>query len=138
MNLLLAAMCVLGFLLAERVYEYIPFNPDLVVGASFIGLGAWCILSYFLCRTHESSPKTLIVVGLVMSFEAMLITIGITFIFGSESTWVIPATVALAHFGYSAAAFALARTRHIKRIPAAVSNIVSGLALITYGVLAVI
>jgi putative Mn2+ efflux pump MntP len=140
MNTFLAVLCALGFLLAERIYAHIPFNPDLVVGFSFIGLGAWCIASYFFSRRQgsqerESSPRTLIIIGIVMSFEAMLITMGITLIFGAQSTWAIPATVALAHFGYSAVSFALARTRHIKRIPALVSNVVSGLALITYGMM---
>jgi len=71
-----------------------------------------------------------------MSGEAMLITMGITFIFLPNSTILIPITVALAHFVYSALSFYLARTKQVKRIPVAVSHVISGVALIIYGLLA--
>ncbi|MCL2837675.1 MAG: manganese efflux pump [Oscillospiraceae bacterium] len=146
-NVFLAGLCVLGFMIAERVYEIIPFDPDLIVGFAFIGLGLWYILHYFISKyikrrkgiTGEeeiTSLKTLIPIGLVMSGEAMLITMGITFIFGAEATFAIPITVALAHFGYSALSFFLARTKYVKRIPAVISHVISGLALITYGLMA--
>jgi len=73
-----------------------------------------------------------------MSVEAMMITTGITLIFLPVSNFIIPITVALAHFGYSALSFYLARSRHVRRIPAALSHIISGSALITYGMLALI
>jgi len=66
----------------------------------------------------------------------MLITMGITFIFLPFSTFLIPITVAFAHLGYSALSFHLARTKHVKRIPAALSHVISGVALITYGMMA--
>jgi len=146
-NVFLFGLCILGFLIAGRVYEYIPFEPDYIVGFAFISLGLWYILHYFITKYIRSrkndtegeeitSLKTLIPVGLVMSGEAMLITMGITFIFGIYSTFAIPITVALAHFGYSSLSFFLARTKYVKRIPPVISQVISGLALITYGLMA--
>jgi len=168
-NVFLFILCILGFLMAGWLYELIPFEPDYVVGFSFILLGLWCILHYFLSihnKQHnnkatlsegsvaEASPaeqrglgqspinkekpliKTIILVGLVMSGEAMLITMGITFLFLHSSTFLIPITVALAHFGYSTISFYLARTKHVNRIPVALSHIISGVALIIYGLMA--
>jgi len=145
-NGFLLGLCVLGFLMAGRLYELIPFEPDLVVGLSFIGLGLLCILNYFVsefikrCKGEAGedkiSLKTIVATGLVMSGEAMMITMGITFIFLPDSNLLIPITVALAHFGYSAFSFYLARTKRAKRIPAALSHIISGLALVTYGLMA--
>jgi len=145
-NAFLLGLCILGFLLAGRLYEFIEIDTDLIVGFSFIALGSWCILHYFISRQikrrrrsggeEHISRKTITLVGIVMSGEAMLITMGLTFIFLPDSTFLIPHTVALAHFGYSALSFHLARTKHVKRVPAAVSHVVSGLALITYGLMA--
>jgi len=145
-NAFLLGLCILGFLIAGQLYEIIPFDPDLVVGFAFIALGLWTILFYFISKHINSrragmdegntSLKTFILVGLVMSGEAMMITMGITFIFLPNSTFIIPITVALAHFGYSALSFYLARTKHVKRIPIVLSHIISGLALIIYGLMA--
>ena len=145
-NGFLLGLCVLGFLIAGQIYERIVFDVDLLVGFSFIALGLWYMLQYFAaelimrrnCCTKEiASRKTIILVGLVMSVEAMLITMGITFIFLPGSTFLIPVSVALAHFGYSALSFNLARTKYVRRFPAWVSHVVSGLALITYGLMAI-
>jgi len=145
-NILLFGLCMLGFLAAERIYDLISFDADLIVGLSFIALGLWCIIQYFAFEyikrrkggTKESaSLKSIILVGLVMSTEAMLITMGITFIFLPGSAVLIPITVALAHFGYSAFSFYLARTKHVKRFAAGVSHVISGLALIIYGLMAI-
>jgi len=145
-NAFLLGLCILGFLIAGRLYEFIEIDTDLIVGFAFIALGLWFILHYFISKyikyrrgsaeEDSTSRKTIILVGLVMSFEAMLITMGITFIFLPGSTFLIPLTVALAHFGYSALSFYLARTKNMKRIPAVVSHVISGLALITYGLMA--
>ena len=146
-NAFLLGLCLLGFIIAGRLYELIAFDVDLIVGLSFIALGLWCILHYFICEyircpagplaEDRTSLKTIALVGLVMSVEAMMITMGITFIFLPDSTFIIPVTVALAHFGYSALSFFLARTRYVKRVPVVVSHIISGLALIIYGLLAI-
>jgi len=145
-NTFLLGLCILGFLLAGQLYAFIEIDTDLIVGFSFIALGSWCILHYFISKHIKSrqgnaaeeniSRKTIILVGLVMSGEAMLITMGLTFIFLPDSTFLIPLTVALAHFGYSALSFHLARSKHVKRVPVAVSHVVSGLALIIYGLMA--
>ena len=137
-NLFLLGLCVLGFLMAGWLYERLPFDPDLIVGFAFIALGIWFILNYFRRRgaMGEASLRSIALVGLVMSGEAMMITMGITFIFLSNATFVIPITVALAHFGYSTLSFFLARTRHVERIPVSLSQVISGSALITYGLMA--
>jgi len=146
-NAFLFGLCILGFSIAEQLYEHIEVNVDTIVGFSFIVLGLWCILHYFTSEyikrrkgaivLENTSRKTIILVGLVMSIEAMMITMGITFIFIPRSTFIIPITVALAHFGYSALSFCLARTKYVKRIPVVLSHVISGLALITYGLMAI-
>jgi len=139
-NAVLFVLCMLGFLIAAQLYERIAFDTDLVVGLSFIALGAWSLLHYFIKKRSKKehfSLRTIALVGLVMSAEAMLITMGITFIFLPSSTLLIPVAVALAHFGYSAVSFYLARTRHMKRIPVVLSHVISGLALIAYGLMAI-
>jgi len=143
-NIFLLGMCVLGFLLASRVYELIEIDTDIVVGFAFIGLGTWYILQYFIAnlRTRrngnqigETSLKTIVLVGFVMSLEAMLITMGLSFIFGT--VWLIPITVAVAHFVYSAISFHLVRLHRVRTIPAVVSHVVSGVSLIIYGLMAI-
>ena len=146
-NIFLLGLCSLGFLIAGRIYELIEFDTDLIVGTSFIVLGLWYILHYFVSErikaskdgaVKEKSPlKTISLVGLVMSLEAMLITMGITFIFLPGASFFIPLTVALAHFGYSTLSFYLARTKCVKKIPVVLSHVISGLALITYGLMAI-
>jgi len=146
-NGFLFGLCMLGYLAAGRIYELIRFDADLVVGFSFIGLGVWCILQYFVCEylkrrrgdTGETaeSRKIIVLTGLVMGIEAMLITMGIAFIFLPGATVLIPVTVALAHFGYSALSFFLARSKYVRRFPVVVSHVVSGLALIVYGLMAI-
>jgi len=145
-NAFLFVLCILGFLIAGQIYELIPFDPDLIVGFAFIALGLWCILHYFISvcikrrksitREENISLKSIFLVGLIMSGEAMLITMGITFIFLPNSTLLIPVTVALAHFGYSTLSFYLARSRQAKRVPTAISHVISGIALIIYGLMA--
>ena len=137
MNVFLFALSLTGYFIAGQVYERIPFEPDYIVGFTFIALGVWTMLCYFVTK-RSSSPKTIVVVGLVMSLEAMLITMGITFIFSPGANLAIPVTVALAHFAYSAFSFGLARTKYAKRIPLKVSYMVSGGALVLYGVMALV
>jgi len=142
-NAFLLWLCILGFFIAGRIYGFITFETDYLVGFAFIGLGLWCIAHYFVCERikqrkggESASRKTIVLVGLVMSVEAMLITMGITFVFLPGSTFIIPLTVAFAHFGYSALSFFLARTKYVKRIPAFLSHLISGVALIIYGLMA--
>ena len=145
-NAFLFGLCIIGFLVAGQIYEFIPFEPDYIVGFAFITLGLWTICHYFISEYIKRrkgtvdevnvSLKAIVLVGLVMSLEAMLITMGITFIFLPNSTFLIPVTVALAHFGYSAFSFYLARTKQVKRIPLSFSYIISGGALIIYGLMA--
>jgi len=141
-NAVLLCLCIIGFFAAEVVYEFINVDTDIIVGAAFISLGTWYILQWFFSRNSQQRHDTgglgtIALVGLVMSLEAMLITMGITLIFLPYSTFAIPVVVAGAHFGYSAFSFWLARTKHVKRVPAAVGHIVSGCALIIYGLMAI-
>jgi len=145
-NAFLFGLCIFGFFIAGQIYEHIPFDPDIIVGFAFIALGIWTIFQYIVCRCikrcsgkaeeESTTIRTYTLVGLVMSVEAMLITMGLTFVFLPNSTIVIPITVAFAHFGYSSLSFYLARTKHMKRIPTALSYIISGVALIIYGLMA--
>ena len=151
-NVVLLGLCILGFFIAGQIYELIPIDPDYIVGFTFIALGFWYILHYFISEGIKSrkmnekeeynssdldSPRsTISLVGLVMSIEAMVITMGITFVFLPNSTLLIPITVAFAHFTYSAATFYLARTKRVKQMPASLSHFISGFALIIYGLLA--
>ena len=141
-NAFLLALCILGFLLAGHIYELIPFEPDYIVGFAFIALGVCTIVQHFMSklvstrRESDSSRKSILLIGLLMSVEAMFITMGITFIFLPYSTVVIPLSVAIAHFLYSALTFHLAKCKYARRIPTALSYVVSGLALIGYGMMA--
>jgi len=148
-NIVLAVMCLVGFLVAGEIHELIDFEPDLIVGITFIAIGLWTIGNYFISfyfnkrqeaesdeRADEGTGKIVVLVGSIMSFEAMVITIGLTFIFQPYATLVIPITVALAHFAYSAATFFLARTKHVQRFPVTLCHVISGLALIAYGLMA--
>ena len=144
-NAVLFGLCIVGFFIAERIYERIPFEPDYVVGFAFIALGIWTILQYFIFSrrkklagdaTESASLKTIVIVGAVMSVEAMLITMGLVFIFLPGSFFIIPVAVAIAHFGYSALSFYLGRSKYAARISVKVSHIISGAALIVYGLMA--
>jgi len=145
-NAVLLGLCFVGFFIAERIYEQIPFEPDYVVGFAFIALGVWTISQHFIFNrkkelrgctaTAPTSLKTIAIIGAVMSIEAMLITMGLVFIFLPYSFFVIPLTVAAAHFGYSALSFYLARSKYASRISAKLSHIISGAALIIYGLMA--
>ena len=145
-NIFLFVLCMLGFFIAESIYEAIPFDPDIVVGFAFISLGLWTILQFFISEHIKKrrgasdevniSIRTIAIVGFVMSAEAMLITMGITFIFLPYSSIFIPISVAFAHFLYSSIAFYLARSEKIRRVPLAISYVISGMALIIYGLMA--
>ncbi|MCL2404690.1 MAG: hypothetical protein FWC92_03980 [Defluviitaleaceae bacterium] len=145
-NMFLLGLCIIGYFIAGRVYEYIPFDPDIIVGLAFITLGVWTIVQYFICEYikrrrgeagESASLKAIVLVGLVMSIEAMLITMGVTIVFAPYSTFIIPIVVAFAHFAYSSLSFVLARTNFVKRMPVVLSHVLSGLALVIYGLMAI-
>ena len=136
-NIFLFILCMLGFFLAGIIYEQIPFDPDIVVGFAFIALGLWTMFNRLGSEEDiPASKKTFVLVGLVMSFEAMLITMGLTIMFSGAGNIAIPLTVALAHFAYSTISFYLAKTKHAKKVPHKVSQIISGAALVIYGLMA--
>jgi putative Mn2+ efflux pump MntP len=139
-NIFLFVLCFVGYFSAAFIYSMLTFEPDPLVGFTFIALGVWAIAQHFIFRRAKDTPSHMstAVVGLVMSVEAMLITMGITMIFFPYSTAVIPLSVALAHFGYSALTFKLVRTPYAARIPTAYGHVISGLALIAYGILALL
>jgi len=140
-NIFLLGLCFLGFFIAAEVYELIPIDPDYIVGFAFISLGLFYIANYFLKRnkkeqSNKSETGTICAVGAVMSLEAMLITMGITFVFMPDGGIAIPLTVALAHFAYSTVSFFLARTKQVKKMPLTLSHVLSGGGLIIYGLMA--
>ena len=140
-NCFLLALCFLGYVIGGYVYELIWFDAGLIVGLSFIALGSWYVLQCFICsntNVRNGNFKAIIIIGLIMSIEAMLITMGITLIHYPHSTILIPITIAGAHFGYSAFSFYLARTKYIQGFPACAGHIISGLALVIYGMMAVL
>jgi len=141
-NVFLLGLCFLGYFIAGQVYELIPVDPDYIVGFAFIALGAGYIISYYIKtrvkkEENQGSNATIATVGVVMSLEAMLITMGITMVFMPNATLLIPITVALAHFVYSTVTFFLARTKQVQKMPVALSHVLSGAGLIIYGLMAI-
>jgi len=145
-NIFLLALCFVGFFIAAEVYELIPIDPDYIVGFAFIGLGLYYILNYLIKSkknnkneiVKENGIGTIATIGAVMSLEAMIITMGITFVFMPYGTIFIPLTVALAHFIYSSVCFFLVRTKYISKMPLALSHYLSGAGLIIYGLMALL
>ncbi|MCL1996017.1 MAG: manganese efflux pump [Defluviitaleaceae bacterium] len=149
-NMFLLVLCIIGFFVASWLYDLIPVDPDLVVGFSFIAIGVYYILHYFLTerkkhhteekegkQESEKSLKTIIIVGFIMSVEAMLITMGIVIVFWPYSTIAIPITVAFAHFGYSVLSFSLAKGKQMRKIPPTIGHVIAGLSLVIYGLMAI-
>jgi len=149
-NAFLFILCVVGYGLGIWIGDSVDLELDLWIGLMFISLGAWTILYYYLfarkrekiveneSKSDENASKltkTVVTTGLFMSLEAMLITIGLMLVLGS-TTILIPLTVALAHFVYSATTFFLAR--YLRRLPQWTGHVVAGGALIIYGVMAIV
>jgi len=142
-NIFLLGVSILGYFIAGQVYELIPIDPDYVVGFAFIALGLYYIINFLLKKKKgqeedAGNKATIVTVGLVMSLEAMLITMGITMVFMPDATFIIPLTVSFAHFAYSAISFFLARTKQVQKMPVALSHILSGMGLIIYGFMALL
>lgn len=151
-NAVLIGLCFLGYLIGSVLgdaFDDAEDIIDLVVGISFITLGLWFILFYFLFEhkkymlaertgeTPEQGLKTIIMTGILMSLEAMLITIGLTLTVDitSGTIW-IPITVGIAHLVYCSATFFLAK--YLRRLPHWIGHVVAGIALIIYGTLALV
>jgi putative Mn2+ efflux pump MntP len=130
-NALLAVLCAAGFLLATRLYDYIYVDTDIIVGVLFIAMGLWCFAQ------RNAPPLHIVPVAILMSVEAMIITMGLTLAFGAAAGWIIPITVTLAHTGYSVLAFALVRTRLLHHLHPRTSHAISAAALIIYGLMAI-
>jgi putative Mn2+ efflux pump MntP len=133
-NGVLLGMCLVGWWAAGRLYGLLPVDPEWLVGFAFIALGLWVMRRPRGEAVKEASLSTIASVGAVMSAEAMLITMGITLAFGAHVA--VPITVALAHFGYSLCTFYLARTKQVRRLPLLWCQVISGMALIIYGLMA--
>jgi len=133
-NTFLLFLCMLGFFLADLFSKVGDFS--FAVGIGFTAIGLWTILKPTQKNLVKQKNNAWLPVGLFMSIEAMFITTGLVFIFGSFI--VAPIVIAFAHFGYSALAFFLSRTAYVQKMPHAISHIVSGLCLIAYGILALV
>ncbi|MCL2406611.1 MAG: hypothetical protein FWC95_01645 [Defluviitaleaceae bacterium] len=149
MNAALALFCFFGFFIAAQIYDMIPFDPDVLVGTAFITLGLWIIFHNFIINRKNRregdvggySKKTLVLIGFIMSVEAMLITVGVTLVFHDipvAERILAPLTIAAAHFIYSSISFFLVRTKYIKKMPLVIGQVISGSALILYGLLALV
>jgi|GEM_PF-324082 len=79
--------------------------------------------------------KNIIMTGLFMSVEAMFITVGVILILGVISFWVA-VFVGLMHFVYSSITFFLAK--YLRKLPPSAGAIISGAALIVYGIMALV
>ena len=130
-NIVLIALCFVGFYLGILIGERIDFELDLVIGLLFITLGLLVIATH----RKESSTRNIWLTGVFMSVEAMFITIGLTLTLDT-TTLLIPITVGLAHFAYSLATFFLAK--YLRKLPPMAGAIIAGTALIIYGVMAIL
>ena len=154
-NGVLTGLCFVGYLLGILIGDRVDIELDLVIGLMFITLGTWAIACYYIFERKKardnkelitaeltlSEParqlpsKNIVMTGLFMSVEAMFITIGLTLML-ERTTIIIPLTVALAHFIYSASTFFFAK--YLRRLPPYLGHIISGAALIVYGLMAII
>jgi len=160
-NAALFGLCILGYFLGILIGERIELELDLLIGILFITLGAWVIVSYFIFEhrkrkkakekenllaeenslpqeqeiAKEGSLKSIWLTGIFMSVEAMFITIGLTLTL-DLTTILIPITVAVAHFVYSTVTFFGAK--YLRRFPTMAGSIISGSALIIYGIMAIV
>ncbi|MCL2234783.1 MAG: manganese efflux pump [Firmicutes bacterium] len=154
-NIALIGLCFLGYFLGLFIGDRIYFDIDLIIGLIFILLGVWMILAYFIfehrkrkreedvvdetlateVKKRKGSTKNIWLTGIFMSVEAMFITIGLTLTL-EISTVLIPLTVAIAHFAYSLVTFFL--SKYLRRFPPIIGHIVAGLALIAYGIMAIV
>ena len=140
-NIGLLALCVLGYFLGILIGDNVNFEIYLVIGLLFITLGLWIIASYFVFehkkpdKQSKQQTKSILLTGIFMSIEAMFITIGLTLTLDMR-TILIPLTVGFAHFIYSATTFALAK--HLRRFPPMAGHIISGVAIIIYGIMAIV
>jgi len=142
-NIVLFALCLIGYFFAVYIGDSLDFEIDMIIGLLFIALGLWVMLSYFKFEHRKQKNaedgnhqlKSIVLTGLFMSVEAMFITIGLTLTL-DVTTILIPITVGLAHFVYSVITFSLAK--HLRRFPPMAGHIMSGVALIAYGVMALV
>jgi len=126
-NVLLFALCMVGWGIGLALSSF-DVCFDLIIGYLFIGFGFWIMISH-------ASTRNILTVGILMSIEAMLITVGLMLTL-ETTTVVVPIVIALAHFVYSAVMFFLAK--YFRRLPSWVGCVVSGVALISYGIMALV
>ena len=130
-NTALFLLCMLGYLAGILIHG-LDLEFDLVIGILFMLLGLWTIASYFIFRSDKIN---IALTGIFMSVEAMFITIGLMLTLDT-TTVLIPITVAVAHFIFCSVTFVF--SKKLRKFPPLIGHLISGLALITYGILAVI
>ncbi|MCL2570193.1 MAG: manganese efflux pump [Firmicutes bacterium] len=138
-NIGLFVLCLLGYFLGVLIGDVIDIELDILIGVLFITLGLW-VIGYYLLFTRRakgrgSESKNIALTGIFMSIEAMFITIGLTLAL-DITTIIIPVVVAGAHFVYCTVTFLLAK--YLRRTPQLVGVIISGVALIVYGIMAIL
>ncbi|MCL2556643.1 MAG: hypothetical protein FWE03_06505 [Firmicutes bacterium] len=77
--------------------------------------------------------KSIIITGILMSVEAMFITVGLTLVLNT-TTILIPLTVGFAHLIYCSVTFFFAK--YLRRLPPVIGPVIAGTALIIYGIMA--
>jgi len=149
-NALITALTFVGFGLGIWLGSVIYIDIDIIIGILFILLGLSIIIYHFGFERRKNSTellpenlsakgrmpaKNIIVTGVLAAVEAMFITIGMTLVLDSRSL-MIPTAVAAFHLIYSLITFAFAK--QLRKLPAIVGPIVAGLALIAYGIVALV
>jgi len=142
-NAALFLLCLGGFFVARLVYDLVDFEFGILIGAIFIAMGLWAIVSYAVrarkkaaaIEDGKGSKKGIVVTAVLMCVEAMFISIGLVFILENVTIF-IPIFVAIMHLVYSSITFLLAK--YLRRLPPIVGALVSGLALIGYGLMAIL
>jgi predicted tellurium resistance membrane protein TerC len=125
-------MSVIAFFITSALAEFITFNTSWMVGVAFLLLG----LRNLLSKPSEDKPLALwpvIVIGLIMSIDAVVATAALTLEVGSM--FIIPVAVAIGHFAYlyiGSFFMRFIKTSH------KVSNIISAVCLMLVGVLNII
>jgi len=147
-NAVLLILCLAGYFLGIFIGDRLYVDFDLIVGITFIILGLWVILSYFIFehknKSHKNNnesnnnghqTKNIVLTGIFMSVEAMFITLALTLTL-DVITILIPLTVAFAHFIYSTVTFFL--SKYFRKFPSVIGHVIAGVALVAYGIMAIV
>jgi putative Mn2+ efflux pump MntP len=129
-NAIIFAMCVVVFFVAVRLREYIRFDTSILVGCVFIVLGLIGVLSRGDGKRDGMGLRRVLVLGLVMSVDAMVGTVALATT--QAPTFWIPVIIGATHLVYTMVGSSLAGRI---RIPARASGKIAGACLMLVGLL---